>query len=313
MKNINIKFGGYQNQNSIHNQAARFFLNQLQENLGDQFTYEFIENVLNIGKNSGDLPYMVKDGELTACYISTVRFTEWVPEICVLDLPFLFKDRNQVQAAFRGEFGNHLKNRFLTNTPFRLLGIWDNGFRHITNKIRPIHRPEDCVGLTIRTQISDVHVESLKAIGFQPIPVDVKVFVDEIDGPRFDGQDNPLTNSFNFGVHNYHRFFTLSGHFFGGTAFICNADIYNQWSKEVQNIVMQSANLATEYQWYLASLEDENILKQIDPKLNEIVTLTDEERSLFKAKVQPVFEKFEKQIPHYIFAMFEENKLDLKS
>ena len=92
MKNINIKFGGYQNQNSIHNQAARFFLNQLQENLGDQFTYEFIENVLNIGKNSGDLPYMVKDGELTACYISTVRFTEWVPEICVLDLPFLFKD-----------------------------------------------------------------------------------------------------------------------------------------------------------------------------------------------------------------------------
>jgi TRAP-type C4-dicarboxylate transport system substrate-binding protein len=71
--------------------------------------------------------------------------------------------------------------------------------------------------------------------------------------------------------------------------------------------------LATEYQWHLASLEDENILKQIDPKLNEIVTLTDEERNLFKAKVKPVFEKFEKQIPQHIFSMFEESKLDLKS
>jgi TRAP-type C4-dicarboxylate transport system substrate-binding protein len=49
-------------------------------------------NVMNLGRMSGDLPQMVSSGELT-CYLSTVRFTQWVPEIAVIDLPFIVKDR----------------------------------------------------------------------------------------------------------------------------------------------------------------------------------------------------------------------------
>jgi len=308
MEKIHIQFGGYQNQGSIHNQAARYFLETLQEKLGDQISTELIGNVLNLGKNSGDLPGMVSDGELTCCYISTVRFTEWIPEINILDLPFLIKDRAQIQAAFRGAFGTHLKNQFAVNTPFKLLGVWDNGFRHITNKRHPIRTPKDCEGLSIRTQISEVHVESLKAIGFNPIPVDVKVFVDEIEGPRFDAQDNPLTNSFNFGVHKFHRFFTLTGHFFGGTALICNSTIFDTWSKEIQQVFLEVAELATEYQWQLATQEDDLILKKLSLEENEIIHLTDAERNLFKVAVKPVFEKYEKIIPASIFRMFQDQK-----
>ena len=308
MEKIHIKFGGYQNQGSIHNQAATYFLETLQEKLGSQITTELIGNVLNLGKKSGDLPEMVRDGELTCCYISTVRFTEWIPEINILDLPFLIKDRVQIQAAFRGVFGAHLKHQFSVKTPFKLLGVWDNGFRHITNKRHPIRTPKDCEGLSIRTQISEVHVESLKAIGFNPIPVDVKVFVDEIEGPRFDAQDNPLTNSFNFGVHKFHRFFTLTGHFFGGTALICNSAIFDTWPKEIQQIFTETAEQATEYQWKLAHEEDDLILKKLSLEENEIIHLTDAERNLFKVAVKPVFEKYEKIIPANIFQMFQDQK-----
>jgi TRAP-type C4-dicarboxylate transport system substrate-binding protein len=304
MKKNHILMGGYQNPDSIHNQAARYFLELIQEQLGDQVSTELIGNVLNLGKKSGELPGMVRDSELTCCYISTVRFTDWIPEISILDLPFMFKNRRQVHTAFRGAFGDYLKNQFKTKTPFKLLGIWDNGFRHITNKIHPIRSPKDCEGLSIRTQMSEVHVESLRAIGFNPIPVDVKVFVDEIAGPRFDAQDNPLTNSFNFGVHQYHRFFTLTGHFFGGTAFICNSEIFDSWSEEVKEVFNTSAKLATEYQWKLASEEDELILKKINPLENEIIHLSDQEREIFKAAVKPIFDKYEKLIPSNIFQMF---------
>jgi len=310
MNKIHIRFGGYQNKNSIHTQAAQYFLKILQEQLSDRCSVELIGNVLDQGLKSSDLPVMVNNGELTCCYMSTVRFIEWVPEINILDLPFLIKDREQVQTALRGDFGYYLQNRFALNTPFKLLGVWDNGFRHITNKIRPIHRPTDCEGLSVRTQISEVHVESLKAIGFNPIPVDVKVFVDEIAGPRFDAQDNPLTNSFNFGVHKFHRYFTLTGHFFGGAAFICNAEIFNSWPEDMKLIFTTAATLATEYQWKLASEEDEHILKQINPEENEIIYLTDEERDLFKAAVKPVFEKYEKTIPAEIFQMLRNEKKD---
>ena len=303
MSTLNIRFGGYQNPRSIHNQAAEYFGKILCEKLGDWVAFELVGNILNLGRKSEDLPGMVQSGELTCCYITTVQFAKSIPEIGILDLPFLIQDRSQIQRAFRGSFGEFLQERFAEDMPFKLLGIWDNGFRHITNKVRPIRTPADCQGLSIRTQISEVHVESLRAIGFEPIPVDVKVFVDEIAGPRFDAQDNPLTNSFNFGVHHYHRYFTQSGHFFGAAAFICNAKVFQGWPNEVQGIVVDAARVATEYQWQLASAEDEHVLAQIDPKENEIAYLSEAERALFQQAVKPVLEKYKKIISPRIFQM----------
>ena len=68
---------------------------------------------MNLGRMSGDLPQMVSSGELT-CYLSTVRFTQWVPEIAVIDLPFIVKDRKTIQNAFSNRFGNFLKNAFMS-------------------------------------------------------------------------------------------------------------------------------------------------------------------------------------------------------
>ena len=151
---ITFKFGGYQKPASIHNQAAARFGALLRERLGSQITFELIGDVLALGRKSGDLPLMVESGELSCCYISTVRFTRWVPELAVIDLPFVVRDRAGVQRAINGELGAFFKKRFAESSPFRLLGLWDNGFRQLTNKVRPIRTPADCVGLKIRTQMS---------------------------------------------------------------------------------------------------------------------------------------------------------------
>ena len=136
MSTITIKFGGYQNPASIHNRAAERFGELLKKQFGDRIDFQLIGNVLNIGRQSGDLPKMVASGELSLCYISSVRFTDPVPEFKVLELPFLIKDRASVQRAFAGEFGKLLQQRMADNTPHRLLGVWDNGFRHVTNRVR---------------------------------------------------------------------------------------------------------------------------------------------------------------------------------
>ena len=177
---VNLKFGGYQKPASIHNQAATRFGALLRERLGDAVAFELIGNVLDLGHKSGDLPLMVESQELQCCYISTVRFTRWVPELAVIDLPFVVKDRPSVQRAFNGEFGAFIKKRFAESSPFRLLGLWDNGFRHLTNRVRPIRTPADCVGLRIRTQMSASHGEALSSLGFVAIPADVKEFTEQI-------------------------------------------------------------------------------------------------------------------------------------
>jgi len=296
-----LKFGGYQKPASIHNRAAARFGELLKQRLGDRVAFELIGSVLDLGRPSGDLPVMVETGELSFCYISTVRFTRAVPELKLLELPFVVKDRKVVCDAFMGGFGDLLKRRMREATPFRLLGIWDNGFRHFTNRVRPIRTPDDCRGLRIRSQVSELHAEVFAALGFVPIPVDVKQFVEEIATGRFDAQENPLTNTYNFGVHNHHRYITLSGHLFGAAVMICKEERYQGWPPDVQAAVNEVAHEATRHQHRLAAAEDAEILAKLDPSRNEVIHLTDAERTAFMKAVQPVLDKHRKELDPKLF------------
>lgn len=301
---LTLKFGGYQAPASIHNRAAERFGAALKARLGNEVAVELIGNVLELGRQSGELPEMVESGELDFCYISTVRFSKAVPELKLVELPFVVKDRPSIIRALDGALGALLERRMLESTPFRALGFWDNGFRHISS-VRPIHRPEDCRGMTIRTQLSDLHVECFRALGFEPLPVDVKVFVDEIATGKYQAQDNPLTNTYNFGVHRYQPHITLTGHFWGASAFICRQATYDRWTPALRAAVDAAAREATAFQHELAAAEDAQIMAKIDPREVEIIELTAKEHAAFVAAVQPLLAKYRAALGPELFAYLE--------
>ena len=305
MNPLALKFGGYQPPASIHNQAAARFGELLRQTLGDRITFELIGSVLDVGRLSGDLPLMVETGELSFCYMSTVRFTSWVPELALLELPFLVRDRAAVWRALDGELGALLIRRMHERTPFRVLGLWDNGFRHLTNRVRPIRTPADCRGLRIRTQMSDLHGEVFRALGFEPIAADIKRFVAEIGGDSFDAHDNPLTNIYTFGVHRYHRHVTLTSHFFGATFLIANAREYASWPAEVRAAVDEAAPQAIALQRRLAASEDADVLAKLDPRENDVVHLTAAEHAAFVAAVAPLRAKRMHELDPKLFALLD--------
>lgn len=296
-----IKAGGYQPPASIHNRSAQRFGDVLQATLGDRVGFELIGSVLDLGRPSGDLPLMVESGELSLCYMSTVRFTEWVPELRLLELPFLIRDRETAWEALDGELGELLTRRLHAATPFRVLGLWDNGFRHLTNKVRPIRRPEDCRGLRIRTQSSALHGEVFEALGFTPIAADIKRFVAEVAGDSFDAHDNPLTNIYTFGVHRHHPYITLTGHFFGASFLITTERQYRSWPPDVREAVDQAASEATILQRQLAASEDDEVLTRLDPRENDVIHLTGSEHDAFVAAVEPVLARYRKELDPKLF------------
>jgi TRAP-type C4-dicarboxylate transport system substrate-binding protein len=297
-----IKFGGYQEPASIHNRAAARFGQLLEERLGDDVAFELIGSILKLGRPSGDLVPMVERGELSFCYMSTVRFSRAAPELRLLELPFVVTERGAAFSALDGEYGEIARQRVSDTTPCRLLGYWDNGFRHLSTRVRPIRSPEDCRGIRIRTQMSDLHGEVFRALGFEPIAADVKEFVEQIGGDRFQAQDNPLTNIYNFGVHHHHRYITLSSHFWGASALACNAAHYRGWPRDVQAAVDAAALEATAYQRQLAAAEDGQILSKLDPARNEVIRLCDDERAAFVRAVEPVLDKYRRQLDPRLFA-----------
>ena len=303
MPPLQLRFGGYQEPASVHNQAAGRFGALLKQSLGDRVTFELVGSVLKIGRSSGDLVPMVENGELSFCYMSTVRFSKAAPGLQLLELPFLVTDRAAAFSALDGAFGEKARREIEAGGKCRLLGFWDNGFRYLSNRTRPIRRPEDCRGLRIRTQMSELHGEVFRALGFEPIPCDIKEFIDLVGGDTFHAQDNPLTNIYNFGVHKHHRYITLTAHFWGASAFVCNAAQYRSWPEDVRDAVHAAAKAATAYQRQLAAAEDAEIMKKLDPRENEVIELTDSERDAFRKAAQPVLDKYRKVLPEAFAAL----------
>ena len=125
MMPIALKFGGYQEPASVHNRAAERFGELLEQKLGDRVAFELIGSVLKLGRGSGDLVPMVERGELSLCYMSTVRFSKAAPSLQLLELPFVVKDLPTVFRALDGEYGKEAARRIADNTQCRVLGFWD--------------------------------------------------------------------------------------------------------------------------------------------------------------------------------------------
>ena len=228
---ISITMGGYQGAGSVHTRAARDFGDELARRLGDAVAFALEPDVTATGHKATDLLEMVESGELTLCYFSASYLAERVPEVQLFDVPFLVKSRAQAYRALDGALGARLRERFAANTGFRVLGFWDNGFRHMSNGRRPIRTPADCAGLKMRTMDSDMHRDVFRRLGFDPVFVDIKDFRDAVASGKVDAQENPLTNTFGFGLNRYHRYITLSGHFFGLSLLLCHGASYDRPKK----------------------------------------------------------------------------------
>ena len=190
-----------------------------------------------------------------------------------------------------GPLGKFLSDKTADTSNFRILSWWDNGFRHFSNNIRPIKKPEDCLGLKIRTLRSNIYTETLSVLGFDPIYSDVSQIKSLVSSGAIDAQENALSNILNFGFHEHHRWITLSNHFFGPAVILCHKNTYDGWSSELKEIITSELAKTTDYQRTLAALEESEVIENFDLSKNTIYTLDENEVEVFSSKVQPIIEK----------------------
>ena len=301
---FDFKFCGYHGSASIHTRGARAFGDALSRNLGTNINFLLQENIVDLGRGSGDLIPMTSSGELTASYISSIRFSKLIPEFSVFELPFLISDREKVFAALDGAFGEAFKEKISVNTDLHLLGFWDNGFRHISNCVRPIRTPEDCRGIRFRTQVSNFAGETFSAMGFDPVAIDIKLLLEKIKSGEIEAQDNPLTSIYHFNIHEYHRYITLSAHIFGVVLLLCNQRCYYSWPDEVRLAVDAATHEATTLQRKLAAQQDEEMMLKLGKEGAEIIQLSKAERTAFVDAVSRVVERHRQSLDRKLLEHF---------
>jgi TRAP-type transport system periplasmic protein len=253
---IAIRFGGYQGNASVHTRGMRRFRDAVARALGAAVDVQLTENVTTQGRRADDLFAMVESGELDLCYFASSYLVHRVAALGALDQPFAITDRQAAYAMLDGAAGAKLADAVAATTGYRVLAWWDNGFRHVSNRLRPIRTPADCRGIRLRTLDNAFHQRVFAALGFVPQYLDVKELVPAVEAERVDGQENPLTNIVNFNLHRWHRHVSLTAHFLGIAPVLVNRAAFDAWPAPVQEAVRAAFVEATAAQRGFAIEDD---------------------------------------------------------
>src|SRR5207302_2288550 len=121
-------------------------------------------NIMDLGYRAEDILWMVEHGLLTLGYQSSSYLTHRVPELGIVDLPFLFAHTQAARAAMDGALGDLLALKIEARANYRILGWVENGFRHISNRLRAVRKPADLSGMRFRVLPSRVQARTFEPI-----------------------------------------------------------------------------------------------------------------------------------------------------
>lgn len=276
-----LKFGGYQGDKSVHTRGGRVLVDAVAEETDGAVTIDFDENIVVRGHKAADLLTMTESGELDGCYFSSSYLANRVPGLGLFDQHFVVPDRRRAYALLDGALGDRLRDEVAKATGYEVLGYWDNGLRHITSAV-PIKSIADCAGLKLRTLANEDHQRVFRALGFDPQAIDVRDLPDAVRSRRVDAQENPLTNTLNFGIHDTHRHILLTRHLLGVALVLFNADRLSAMTPDERAGLQRAVDRATLAQRRFAEEDDDICSAELRAQGVEITELSDAERAAFR-------------------------------
>ncbi len=170
-------------------------------------------------------------GSVDLVITSTGPLGNFVPEVYVLDLPFLFRDYDHARTTLDGNVGMELLNKMGDHD---LVGLaWsENGFRHVTNSKREVKTPDDLQGLKLRTMQNKVHMAAFSGMGASPTPMAFPELFSALQQGVVDGQENPVTVISSSKFWEVQKYVSLTGHVYSPAIILASPSLWSNLSDE---------------------------------------------------------------------------------
>jgi TRAP-type C4-dicarboxylate transport system substrate-binding protein len=282
---IRIILGGYGPSTTSFSRGLKFVGDRLEARFGDDVDVRYVYNVMDVGYGGGgDLRWLVDSGVLALAYLT---MSDGIPELEVAALPFVFSDTAQARAAMDGPLGQAATIRIEANSSFRILGYFENGFRHVSNSVRPVHTPADLNGLSIRCLGSQARTFEL--LGARPRTMSLGAAIPELEAGTIDGQENPFENTVSYGPYRFQRYHTATFHSYLSRPIFVNRQSFDAWPEDLQVEMRTAVQEAVIHQRSLHDQAEVDSAAVIRESGGEIVELTAEQRVEFVAAVAPIY------------------------
>jgi TRAP-type transport system periplasmic protein len=279
--------GGYGPEKSTHSEGLSAFCDVVRAGTDGEVEVEVTWNLMDEGRPNTDLFELVEAGHMFLCYFSSSYLGGRVPELNVLETPFLFDGLESAHRVLDGALGERLREAVRSSTGFEALGFWDNGFRHLTNRLRPVRTPDDCRGMTVRMQPNAIHEELIRSWGAIPVAVELSHAIQLIGRLDVDAQENPLANTVAYGVDRVHRHVTMTGHLYGARGLFAHRPTVESLTPDLRHLVELATATAIAVQRKAAAELETSLRQGMEVDGIEFVDLMEEERAMFIEAAAP--------------------------
>ena len=213
-------------------------------------------------------------------------------EVNVALLPFLFTSLDNARNAWGGDFGAQFAEKLIEPMGFKVLSIWESGYRHMTNNTRPLEKPEDLKGIKFRTNENSMKVAMYDALDASIVIMAFSDVYTGLQNGTIDGQENPLFTIYNSRFYEVQKYLSLTEHFYPVCPLMMSEITWNKLSPEQQDIVADAMKKSVDYERELAGEELDKMLEGCKEKGMEV---NEVDKAPFIEAVQPVYEKYNSQ------------------
>lgn len=229
----------------------------------------------------------IQMGTFDIAVVSTGPLGGFVPQINVVDLPFLFKNNIHAYGVLDGPIGRELLNKF-SKAGIYGAAFWENGWRNLTAS-KAIRKPGDLKGIKIRTMENKVHMDSFKELGAGPTPMVWGEVYTSLKQGVIDAQENPYTVIYTNNLWEVQDYVMETGHFYSPHIVLVSQKTLDKLPDDLKNLLINSIQEATTYQ-RMKSNELSNDMKQ--KLLQKGIEILEVNKEPFQQEVMPVYKKY---------------------
>jgi len=256
---LELKFGHVGAPGSLFQISADEFAKRANAKLGGK------ANVVTFGSSQlgkdRELLRKLKLGTVNFSLPSTVM-SSVVDEFGLFEMPYLIKDRKQMRKIRDEIFWNTLEPA-LEQKGYKVIGVWENGFRHITNNVRPVNVPGDLKGLKLRTPKGAWRVKMFKSYGANPTPMAFSEVFVALQTGVIDGQENPFAQIYSAKFHEVQKYLSLTGHVYTPAYATVGAKQYEKLPADVRKILEETAQGMQEFVYETAERLENELLEKM--------------------------------------------------
>jgi tripartite ATP-independent transporter DctP family solute receptor len=284
-----IKFGHVGEPGSLFDQSAQEFAKRANAKLGNKAKV-VVYGSSQLGGDS-ELMKKLKLGTVDLALPSTVMSSQ-VPVFGLFEMPYLVKDRDHM-ARIRDKVVVPDLEPAAEKAGYHIIGIWENGFRQITNNKHPIVKPDDLQGLKLRVPGGTWRVKMFKAYGANPSPLAFSEVFVALQTGVMDAQENPLAQIYPARFYEVQKYLSMTGHVYT-PAYVTAGASWSRLPPDVQKILSDTAKEMEPVVYKIAAKLDEDLLKKLKEagmKVNEA------DKDAFIKASSKIYEDFSKEVP----------------